>query len=98
MSLIECKCPNCGAEVKINPSEEASYCEYCGKAFITEKAINVNGDYVKEQNIINNVKQDNEYSIELEKVRDKIKNKNAFIFYMSLLLVFILAMLYLHFF
>ncbi len=72
MSFVECKCPNCGAPVKINTEEDASYCEYCGKAFINEKAINISGgDYVKRDKIVNNVKQDNEWTYKkTEKIID----------------------------
>lgn len=29
MSIIEGKCPNCGAPIKIDTDSEASYCDYC---------------------------------------------------------------------
>jgi len=40
MSLKEAKCTNCGSSIKIDPTQDAANCEYCGAAFIVEKAIN----------------------------------------------------------
>jgi tetratricopeptide (TPR) repeat protein len=40
MPLIDAKCPNCGAVLKVERSLEAAICEYCKSAFIIEKAIN----------------------------------------------------------
>jgi hypothetical protein len=60
MSIIECKCPNCGAPIKVDSSSDASYCEFCKTPFITEKAIHVHGDYVREKKVItNNTYNDN---------------------------------------
>ncbi len=72
MSFVERKCPNCGAPVKINTEEETSYCEYCEQEFVNEEAINISGgDYVKRDKIINNVKQDNEWTYKkTEKIID----------------------------
>lgn len=61
MAIIECKCPSCGAPLKVNNDDDAAICEYCGKPFVVEKVINVGRDYIKNQTI-NEVKQDNEYS------------------------------------
>lgn len=72
MSFVERKCPNCGAPVKINTEEETSYCEYCEQEFVNEEPINISGgDYVKRDKIINNVKQDNEWTYKkTEKIID----------------------------
>jgi DNA-directed RNA polymerase subunit RPC12/RpoP len=40
MALTEAKCTNCGANIKVDPAQDAANCEYCGAAFIVEKAIN----------------------------------------------------------
>lgn len=40
MPLINAKCTNCGANLNVDSSKEAAVCEYCGSAFIVEKAIN----------------------------------------------------------
>lgn len=64
MAIVECKCPSCGAPLKVNNDEDAAICEYCGKPFIVEKAINVGRDYIKNQTI-NEVKQDNEHSAKI---------------------------------
>lgn len=40
MSLVAAKCTNCGGELQVEASREAAVCEYCGAAFIVEKAIN----------------------------------------------------------
>lgn len=40
MSLIDCKCTNCGSNLSVNSDKDAAICEYCGSAFVVEKAIN----------------------------------------------------------
>ena len=40
MSLVEAKCTNCGAALKVDNKQDAAICEHCGAAFIIEKAIN----------------------------------------------------------
>ena len=42
MRLIQAKCPNCGAEIKVDDTKEAGICEACGTAFITEKVLKSN--------------------------------------------------------
>lgn len=39
MSLVQAKCTNCGANIKVDDTKEAGICEACGTAFITEKVI-----------------------------------------------------------
>ena len=48
MPLVDAKCTNCGAPLKVDNSKEAAVCEHCGSAFIVEKAIN-------NYNITNNI-------------------------------------------
>lgn len=63
MAIIECKCPSCGASIKVDDLDDAAICQYCGRPFIVEKAIHT---YIKNQtnNTINNYisKQDNQYT------------------------------------
>lgn len=33
------KCPNCGANIAVDVSKDAAICEYCGSAFVVEKAV-----------------------------------------------------------
>jgi hypothetical protein len=33
-------CPKCGGQLKVDPSQEAAVCEYCGTPFVVQKAIN----------------------------------------------------------
>ena len=40
MSLVAAKCTQCGAELKVDNTQEAAVCKYCGTPFIVEKAIN----------------------------------------------------------
>jgi hypothetical protein len=40
MALVPAQCPQCGGNIKVDDTKEAGICEYCGTAFITEKAIN----------------------------------------------------------
>ncbi|MBR6705243.1 MAG: leucine-rich repeat domain-containing protein [Clostridia bacterium] len=39
MGLVVAVCPRCGATLKVDPTEDALICEYCGAPFIVEKAI-----------------------------------------------------------
>lgn len=40
MPLVDAKCTNCGATLKVDNVKDAAICEHCGSAFIVEKAIN----------------------------------------------------------
>ena len=40
MPLVNAKCTNCGANLEVDSSKDAAICQYCGSAFIVEKAIN----------------------------------------------------------
>lgn len=40
MPLISAKCTNCGATLQVDNTKDAAICEYCGSAFIVEKAVN----------------------------------------------------------
>ena len=49
------KCPNCGANISVDETKDAGICEFCGTAFVTEKAIyNINNTSNNAQTIINN--------------------------------------------
>lgn len=39
MKLTSAKCPNCGADIKVNKTEEKAVCEYCNSEIIIEDAI-----------------------------------------------------------
>ena len=40
MPIVPAKCTQCGANIDIDSDRDAGICQYCGTAFITEKAIN----------------------------------------------------------
>ncbi len=40
MAFIAAKCPQCGANIKVDQTHDAGICPHCGTAFVTEKAIN----------------------------------------------------------
>ncbi len=40
MPLVNAKCTNCGANLTVDEAKDAAVCQYCGSAFIVEKAIN----------------------------------------------------------
>ena len=40
MPLVPCKCTNCGANLQVDNTKDAAVCEFCGSAFVVEKAIN----------------------------------------------------------
>ena len=50
MGLVNLKCTNCGAILKLDDSKDAAICEHCGGAFVVEKAI----QYFNVTNVINN--------------------------------------------
>lgn len=52
MPLVNAKCTNCGADLNVDRNKEAAVCEFCGSAFIVEKAIN---NYYTTNNINANV-------------------------------------------
>lgn len=39
MRLTSAKCPNCGADIKVNKAEEKTVCEYCNSEVLIEDAI-----------------------------------------------------------
>lgn len=78
MPLVPAKCPQCGANIEIDDSKDAGICEYCGTAFITEKAINnyyttnhINANVV---NVINDVQDFEIISKKLIKYKGKSAN------------------------
>lgn len=40
MALVAAKCTQCGGNIKVDNTQDAGICEFCGTPFITEKAIN----------------------------------------------------------
>ena len=40
MPLVQAKCTNCGANLEIDNTKDATICPYCGTAFVVERAIN----------------------------------------------------------
>ncbi len=51
MPLVPAKCTQCGSNLTVEPSQEATICPFCNTPFITEKAIN-------NYNTTNNIKAD----------------------------------------
>ena len=39
MGFVAAKCTECGANIEVDETKDAGICEYCGTAFVTEKAI-----------------------------------------------------------
>ena len=58
MPLVAAQCTNCGAALQVDNSKDAAVCQYCGSAFIVEKAIHnyeINNTYnIQNANIIVN--------------------------------------------
>ncbi len=46
MGFIPAKCTQCGANITVDDTQDAGVCEYCGTAFVTEKAINNYNTYI----------------------------------------------------
>lgn len=52
MPLVSAKCTNCGSNLAVENTKDAAVCEFCGSAFIVEKAIN---NYNITNNVSNNI-------------------------------------------
>ncbi len=39
VKFVPAICPKCGAQMEVDPTQEAAVCQYCGTAFIVDKAI-----------------------------------------------------------
>ena len=53
--MVNAKCTNCGAAIRVDERNEAGVCPYCKSAYITEKAIkNVNNTTNNSAQVINN--------------------------------------------
>ena len=39
MAILDVKCTTCGAEMKVDGGLDAAVCEFCGAAFVVEKAV-----------------------------------------------------------
>lgn len=50
MGFVPAKCTQCGANIEVDETKEASICQHCGTAFITEKAIINYNTYVTNNN------------------------------------------------
>ena len=46
MAFIAARCSQCGAEIKVDDTQEKGVCEYCGTEFMTEKVVNSYNTYV----------------------------------------------------
>ena len=42
MPLVAARCEKCGGDLRVDSSQEAAICEYCGTPFVVEKAIQYN--------------------------------------------------------
>lgn len=61
MNIVDGKCPNCGASIRIDKDTDAGICEYCGYSFLVSAAITNYGTYINKQEV-HNVKEDNEWT------------------------------------
>ena len=76
MGLVNAKCPNCGANIKIDTDKEAGICEFCGSAFITEKAIS-NYNITNNYSIQNSTVQIMQEAVPVEMVKVVVGRENA---------------------
>lgn len=56
MSIINAKCTNCGANLKVDSSRDAAICEFCGSAYVVEKAVqnyNITNNNQINANVVN---------------------------------------------
>jgi len=73
MPFTQAKCTNCGQTLKVDSSKDAAVCEFCGSAFIVEKAINNYNSYNQYKIEHANIQLNNEQSIE-----QRLKNAEVF--------------------
>ena len=93
MSIIEGKCPNCGAPLKVDTSKDAAKCEFCNTPYVTEKAVTENHNY-----IYNEAKQDNEYTAQIEKEKEDTRFLKMYIIgFVSMMAMAGILTLILHF-
>lgn len=76
MPIVSAVCPSCGGQLEVDNSKDAGICQFCGNAFITEKAVN---NYhikyeVKADTVIMNSKTSMEDLLERESVYLKISD------------------------
>ena len=76
MPIVSAVCPSCGGQLEVDNGKEAGICQFCGNAFITEKAIN---NYhikyeVKADTVIMNSKTSMEDLLERETAYIKISD------------------------
>ena len=50
MAIIPAKCTQCGANIEVDDTHEASICKFCGTPFITQKAITNYNTYITNKN------------------------------------------------
>lgn len=58
MSFVSTKCPNCGANIKVDGESKKGVCEFCGAEYITQDVINnyqINNNYSTVQYVTKNV-------------------------------------------
>ncbi len=73
MPIVEAKCTNCGHALKVDNSKDAAVCEFCGSAFIVEKAINnyISNNHYKIEHA--NINMTDEHSVE-----NRLENAEVF--------------------
>lgn len=58
MSFVSTKCPNCGANIKVDGESKKGVCEFCGAEYVTQDVINnyqINNNYSTVQYVTKNV-------------------------------------------
>ena len=58
MNLISAKCPNCGANIKVDGESKTGRCEFCGAEYTTQDVVNqysVNNHYSTVQYVTKNI-------------------------------------------
>lgn len=105
MDMVEAKCPNCGAKIKVDKGKDSGICEYCGSAFVTEKAINNFGTYIEKQEINNSIfgkkakAPDNEWTYKILKEKNEAEKRKMIDSYIGfgfvfLIIIFMFAMIF----
>lgn len=68
MPLVDAKCTNCGAPLKVDNTKDAAICEFCGSAYIVKNAIQNYKYYVTNNISANNVIISSKGDIEKERL------------------------------
>lgn len=97
MKLVNLKCPECSAQLKVDPSREFIYCEYCGTKILLdreEKVTRTIDEAAIRQAEADIRKAEAEEKIELKKIRADQINGIILLIMMIVLIISLFLLFY----